>query len=101
MNIQLVGKNGSTVLLIKDESIDIQNASELREELLKLIRDGQNKILLDLQKVRFIDSSGLGALVYSLREAHKAKGIIRVSGLSEHVASMFSITRLNKIFEIV
>jgi len=101
MNIQFVSQNGTTILLIKEDRIDIQNASQLQEKLLDLIYQGQNQLLLDLQKVSFIDSSGLGALVFSLREARKSKGTIKVSGLSEHVSSMFTITRLNKIFEIL
>lgn len=101
MNFQFVNKNGSATLLINEERIDIQNASDLREQLLEFIYKGQNHLLLDLRKVQFIDSSGLGALVYGLREAKKSKGTIKVSKLSEHVSSMFSITRLNKIFEIV
>lgn len=101
MNIQLVNNNGNTIIVVQEDCIDIQNASDLRELLLDLIFKGQNHLLLDLQKVKFIDSSGLGALVYCLREARKSRGTVQVSGLSEHVASMFTITRLNKIFEII
>lgn len=101
MNIQLVNNNGTTIIVVQEDCIDIQNASDLRELLLDLIFKGQNHLLLDLQKVKFIDSSGLGALVYCLREARKSRGTVQVSGLSEHVASMFTITRLNKIFEII
>lgn len=101
MNLQFVNKNGSTTVLINETRLDIQNAAQLRELLLDLIYQGHRHLLLDLKKVAFIDSSGLGALVYGLREAKKNGGTIRVSSLSEHVADMFSITRLNKIFEIV
>ncbi len=101
MNVQFVNNNSGTAIIIQEECIDIQNATILRELLLDLICKGQNRLLLDLKKVKFIDSSGLGALVYCLREARKSKGTVQVSGLSEHVASMFTITRLNKIFEII
>ena len=78
MNIRFVSENGTTTLLIQEERIDIQNAVQLREKLIDLIYKGQNTLLLDLQKVTFIDSSGLGALVYSLREARKYKGSIKI-----------------------
>jgi len=101
MKIHYLSNNGIFKVLVDEERIDIQNADELRENLLSLIYSGHRFLLLDLQKVDFIDSSGLGALVFCLREVRKSEGTIQVTGLSEHVASMFSITRLNKIFEIV
>ncbi len=101
MKVQFFQANGTITILVDEERIDVQNADELREILLDQIYHGHNQILVDLQNVIFIDSSGLGALVYGLREARRSNGSIRVSGLSEHVSSMFTVTRLNKIFEIV
>jgi anti-sigma B factor antagonist len=101
MKVQYLKTDDSTTILVEDDRIDIQNADQLREILLDQVYSGNTELLVDLQKVDFIDSSGLGALVYGLREARRYNGSIGVSGLSEHVSSMFSITRLNKIFEIL
>jgi len=101
MKIDYFSDNGTFKVMIDEDRIDIQNAEELQENLLNLIYNGHRSLLLDLHRVSFIDSSGLGALVFCLREVRKSEGTIRMSGLSEHVAAMFSITRLNKIFEIV
>lgn len=101
MKVQYLKTDNSTTILVEDDKIDIQNADQLREILLDQVYSGNTDLLVDLKKVAFIDSSGLGALVYGLREARKYNGSICVSGLSEHVSSMFSITRLNKIFEIL
>jgi anti-sigma B factor antagonist len=100
MNVQVDRQENQTVVVVEEPQIDIQNAADLREILLNQIYSGNMDLLLDLQHVEFIDSSGLGALVFGLREARKKKGNIKIAGLSEHVSSMFSITRLNKIFEI-
>ena len=101
MKVQFFQHNGSVGILVEEERIDIQNADELREILLDQIYNGHAHLLVDLRNVTFIDSSGLGALVYGLREAKRKNGEVRVTGLSEHVSSMFTVTRLNKIFEIV
>ncbi len=101
MKVQYLKTDDSTTILVEDDRIDIQNADELREILLDQVYNGNTELLVDLQKVDFIDSSGLGALVYGLREARRYNGSIGVSGLSGHVSSMFSITGLNKIFEIL
>ncbi len=101
MNAQFFQDNGTVTILVDEPRIDVQNADELREILLDQIYNGHAHLLVDLRKVTFIDSSGLGALVHGLREAHRKNGEVRVTGLSEHVSSMFTVTRLNKIFEIV
>lgn len=101
MKVQYLNQEDKITIMVEEETIDIQNADQLREILLDQVYTGKTDLLLDLQKVTFIDSSGLGALVYGLREARRNKGSIRVSGLTEHVSSMFSITRLNKIFEVI
>lgn len=100
MNIDFKKENGTCVLSVSDEQIDIQNANEFRDILLEKINNGHNKLLVDLSLVTFIDSSGLSALIYALREARKKNGTIKLSKLSEHVSSVFSITRLDKIFEL-
>ena len=87
--------------MVDEETIDIENADQLREILIDQVYTGNPDFLFDLQKVTFIDSSGVVELGYGLREARRYKGSIRVSGLTEHVSYMFSITRLNKIFEVI
>ena len=101
MKVRYLNQQETVTILVEEDTIDIQNADQLREILLDQVYTGKTNLLLDLQNVTFIDSSGLGALVYGLKEARKNKGSIRVSGLTEHVSSMFSITRLNKIFEVI
>jgi len=101
MKVRYLNQQETITILVEEDTIDIQNADQLREILLDQVHTGKTNLLLDLQNVTFIDSSGLGALVYGLKEARKKKGSIRVSGLTEHVSSMFSITRLNKIFEVI
>jgi len=90
-----------TTVSIDDNRIDVQNATQIRTYLLNLIAEGNQNIVVDLRHVTFIDSSGLGALVYALREAKMNGGDVKVSHLKSQVQSMFKVTRLNKIFNII
>ena len=63
MNLTQEKINGSTVLFIKEERIDAHNSSDLKEAILHLIEQGEVNIIVQLEQVRFIDSSGLGALL--------------------------------------
>lgn len=97
-----VEKQGDYATVRIDKTrIDIQNAEKFKTYLLNLIAEGNHTLVIDLKHVTFIDSSGLGALVYSLREAKIRGGEIRIAHLKSQVQSIFKVTRLNKIFKIV
>ncbi len=90
-----------TTVSIDDTRIDVQNAETFKTYLLNLIAEGKHNLVVDLKQVTFIDSSGLGALVYALREAKMNGGDVKIAHLKSQVQSIFKVTRLNKIFEIV
>ena len=56
--------------------------------------------MIDLQDVRFVDSSGLGSLVSGFKNASARNGNLKLSGLQPQVKSMFELTRLHRVFEI-
>ncbi len=59
---------------------------------------GENRIVPDLAAVRFVDSSGIGALVSALK-ALGGKGDIVLCGVAAPVAQMFSLARLDRLFQ--
>ncbi|MFY9629794.1 MAG: STAS domain-containing protein [Methylocystis sp.] len=101
MNI-LMEKHGEKIVLsLKQERIDAHNASELKDLFLKVLEqeDGHD-IIIDLDQVQFIDSSGLGALLSGLKNAGlRSRGFI-LAGLQPRVRSMFELTRLHRVFDI-
>jgi anti-sigma B factor antagonist len=85
---------------VKEERLDAHNSNDLKEELQRLFHDSKKNILIDLSEVRFIDSSGLGALVSGFKNAITNQGNLKLSGLQPQVKSMFELTRLHRVFEI-
>ena len=67
---------------------------------MKLFEEGKNNLVVYLQAVRFVDSSGLGALVSGFKNASSRTGNLKLSGLQLQVKSMFELTRLHRVFEI-
>lgn len=100
MNLQQEKLHGATVLTLLEERIDAHNSGELKEFILNLIEQGEANIVVHLAKVRFIDSSGLGALLSGYKNAAAKAGKLSLSNVQPQVLSMFELTRLNRIFEI-
>jgi anti-sigma B factor antagonist len=100
MNLNLETINGFNVLIIKEERIDAHNSAELKDYLLKMIENGKIRILIQLGDVRFIDSSGLGALLSGNKQIALKSGKLALINIQKQVLSMFELTRLNRVFEI-
>jgi anti-sigma B factor antagonist len=100
MNITNEEINGTIVLNLDEERLDAHNSGELKVIMQQLFESGKKSLLVDLQKVRFIDSSGLGALVSGFKNATANQGTLKLSSLQPQVKSMFELTRLHRVFEI-
>jgi anti-sigma B factor antagonist len=100
MNINIDEKGAVVLIEVKEERLDAHNSSELKTEMLSLFDEGKNNLVIDLQDVRFVDSSGLGSLVSGFKNASARSGNLKLSGLQPQVKSMFELTRLHRVFEI-
>ena len=80
--------------------IDTGSAADLKPRLLTELRTHGPSLILDLEAVQFIDSTGLGMLVSILKEARQAGGNVRLINPSREVMRLLQITGLEQVFEI-
>jgi len=94
---KLIGK----FLVVKpmEKRIDFKVATEFKDKMAEFIESGNLFILLNLSEVEFVDSSGLGAIVSSLKRM-KGRGDLFICGLRETIITMFNLTRMDRVFRI-
>ena len=80
--------------------LDASSSKELKDCVDSLVKEKRVKLILNMEGVDFIDSSGLGSLVSSLRAVNEMNGDIKVVALQKQVRSIFELTRLHRIFGI-
>ncbi len=100
MNLKQETARDIVILLVKEERLDAHNSDQLKQELGRLFEEGRTKVVVDLKDVRFIDSSGLGALVSGFKNASSRQAGLKLSSLQSQVKSMFELTRLHRVFDI-
>ena len=100
MNIKQEKINDYLVLMLNEERLDAHNSAELKELIMDRLEQGEINIIVQLERVRFVDSSGLGALLSGLKNATSRSGRLCLAKLQPQVLSMFELTRLNRVFEI-
>lgn len=80
-----------------DGEINISTSPELKKLFEK---QPAKKVVVDLEKTTYIDSSGLATLVEMLKKMKTQGGSFCLAGMSEKVKSLFEITKLDKLFLI-
>ena len=100
MKIDVGESNGVTIVTPRSERIDFEVAGELRAALLESIARGRRNIVVDLEAVGFIDSSGLGAFVSAFKaiKTREDDGDLRLANLQPPVVELLEIIRLNRVF---
>ena len=90
--------DGITVVTT-DEELDARNAQEAKEFFRGVVAGGQSRMVVDLESLNFIDSSGLGALLTALKTCRAEGGDVRLCRLSEPVRAIFELTCLFRVFD--
>lgn len=85
------------VVLAPQGKFNMVTAPSVKARIDELVRGGSSRIIVDLSGVGFIDSSGLGALIGSLKSARQAGGDVRISGPGEQVRAVLRLTNLDRI----
>ncbi len=86
-----------TVVSPANRRLDAVLAPKLKELVAELVADGNNKIVLDVSNVEFMDSSGLGAAVAALKIVG-GPGDMAICGASGLVADLFKLTHMDRVF---
>ncbi len=100
MQLNMTEQGDIVMISVDEERMDAHNSGDLKEQMLQLFDEGKCSLVIDLSAVRFIDSSGLGALVSGFKNASAREGSLKLCCLQPQVRSMFELTRLHRVFEI-
>ena len=90
---------GITIVNLED-NIDVSCAPELRDILKGMIDGGTRRILINLEKVSFMDSSGLGIFVAAYKMTNQVGGAIKFAKPQKTLEKIFELTRIHKVFDI-
>lgn len=99
LKIEVEEKDGAVLLKLNGE-VDVYTAPKLKSRLVDLVDQGKFKIIVDLEEVDFMDSSGLGVLVGGLKRVRSHDGSIALVCTQENILKIFRITGLVKVFPI-
>jgi anti-sigma B factor antagonist len=98
LGIETVGN--VTVAVIPVEDLDAGNAAEFKRDMAPLL-EAHTNLVLDLSRLRFVDSSGLGAFISCLRKLNAKGGDLKLYGMNKQVRAVFELVRMHRVFDIL
>lgn len=99
LSVSMTERDDVVIVTVAGE-VDVYTAPQLRSALEERLAAGQNKIVVDLQGVAFIDSTGLGVLVGQLKALRRVEGTMRIVCAHERILRLLAITGLDQILPL-
>lgn len=91
--------DGTQVVSVNAERIDAAMAIQFKEDMRSQTDNGPERVILDLSEVKFIDSSGLGAIVAAMKQLGSGRKL-DLAGLTPVVEKVFRLTRMDTVFSL-
>ena len=99
MNLTAETRQGVTLIHVAERRIDAAVAIRFKDRMREMTEGAAPRVVLDLEEVEFIDSSGLGAIVTSMKQMGEGQRL-ELAGLMPNVARVFRLTRMDTVFTI-
>ncbi|MBC8043094.1 MAG: STAS domain-containing protein [Rhizobacter sp.] len=93
-------RNNVIILELRGDLLGGDDVSEFKTKVKSLADGGKKNLVLDLSKVTYINSSGIGMLVAGMTTVTQAGGKLKMAGLEKNIKNIFTITNLVKVFEV-
>ena len=100
MEINLRDANNNVVILDIEGEVDLYNAPEIKKKIKEQVDAGKHNLIINLEKVSYIDSSGIGVLISSLSQLRKVGGGLKIINVYSSVKKVFELTKLTSFFDI-
>lgn len=96
----VVDKNDVRIIRLLIDSVVFSNYDQVFKSIKNAISDDDSRIVLDMEKVEFMDSLSIGMLVPLLLYARRMGGDLVVTQLNGHIRELFSVLRLDRILQV-
>ncbi len=88
-----------TILTVDGDLVIGESESLFKRTVIRLLEEGKVNLLVDMRRVNFLDSSGLGALVRAMTNSQKEGGQTKLLGAGPQVKKLLEMTKLDSVFE--
>lgn len=100
MNFNLAEQSGVVIISLVGKIMGGPEAGQINDQINNYIDQGKKRIVIDLQKVEWMNSSGLGILIGAIQTLKNNDGALCLIHVSDRIRELLKITKLINVFEI-
>jgi anti-sigma B factor antagonist len=89
------------LIQLHETKVDSTVSPQLKSDFVTLSAEGNKNIILDMSQVKYIDSSGLSAILVGNRMANDSDGVFILTGITDHVMKLIKISQLDSVLDIM
>ncbi|TAE00909.1 MAG: anti-sigma factor antagonist [Bacteroidetes bacterium] len=90
-----------SIISLEDSKLDSSIAPNVKSEFITLFQSGTKNLILDLTKVKYVDSSGLSSILVANRLSSEVKGYLVLVGTTDHVLKLITISKLDSVLNLI
>ena len=99
MKFKTETEDGVVIVRVPSDALDAGNVMEFKNNIAPIL-ESADKVVLNMGRVKFMDSSGVGAMLSCLRTMHAKNGELKLFGVRHQLVQLFKLVRLDRIIEV-
>jgi len=99
-NFSVVQHGPKTIVTLLDQNVDFRNCETIKSTVRELASNGQIHLILNLERVSFMDSSGLGVMMFCKRICDGVGGTLALCSMQQYVDNLLTLTNLKKAMPV-
>jgi anti-sigma B factor antagonist len=98
LEVQTRQTEGGVTVVAPTGRLDVAGAPALKEAMTEVADNGPAKVVIDMEGVSFVDSTGLGSVIAALKQIRNKEGELRLAAPNQQVRVVLELTTLDRIF---
>jgi anti-sigma B factor antagonist len=98
LEVQMRQTDSGVTVVAPNGRLDVAGAPALKEAIGNAVKDGPPRLVIDMEGVSFVDSTGLGSVIAALKLVRSSKGDLRLAAPNQQVRVVLELTTLDRVF---
>jgi len=98
LEVQTRKADGGATVIAPTGRLDVAGAPALKQAVAEVVKDGPHHVVIDMEGVSFVDSTGLGSVIAALKQVRGGQGELRLAAPNQQVRVVLELTTLDRVF---
>jgi len=98
LDVQTRQTEGGITVVAPTGRLDVAGAPALKDAITEVVKNGPPRVVIDMEGISFVDSTGLGSVISALKQLRGSQGDLRLAAPNQQVRVVLELTTLDRVF---